>query len=100
MNTPIHEIRITHGMSHIMRVPKSVGSNPGFSIIKAGIAFESPALVMVPAADAHDCIALFSRMVYPPNQRGRIFCSPAKMEYARMHEVIATPRLQPVLSET
>src|SRR5262245_30644238 len=62
-NTPIQEIRITHGINHSMRVPKSVGSSVGFSIISAGMALESPALVMVPAAEAQDCMQLFSRML-------------------------------------
>ncbi len=61
-NTPIHEIRITHGISHIIRCAKSCGSRSGFSIMSAGMAFAIPAEVMVPAAEAVDCMALFSRM--------------------------------------
>ena len=75
-----------------------LGTACGFSIMSAGMAFTRPAPVMYPAADAHEAMALFSRMLKPGNHFGNMRCSPAKIAYARIDEVIATPMLQPALS--
>ncbi len=62
-NTPSHATTAIHGIRTIRRCAKSAGSADGFSMSSAGMAFTSPALVMAPAAEAHDCMALFSRML-------------------------------------
>src|SRR5258706_8542087 len=86
------------------------------------MALTRPAPVMAPAAEAHDCIALFSRMLYGGNAlvihdrcglshwgRARtstphapysVVCNTEKIDHAMMQEVIATPTPHPDLSPT
>ena len=66
----------------------------------AGIAFTNPAPDIMPAAEAHDCIALFSRIVKSGNCRGNALWIAEKIAHAITHDVIATPMLHPALSPT
>ena len=51
------------------------GSAAALSIMSAGIAFTTPPLVIEPPAEAHDCMQLFSRMLYSGNHFGKSLCS-------------------------
>ena len=77
--TPIHAMQMSHGISHRQRWPKLAGSDSGWSIMSAGMAFTIPALVIAAAADAPDCMALFSRMLKGGKSRGSALWSAAKM---------------------
>ena len=94
-NTPSIETTPTHTIS--TPVP---GTASGRSIISAGIAFTTPAPVMYPAAEAHEAMALFSRMLNSGKNRGKSLRSAEKAANARIAEVIATPSPQPALSPT
>jgi len=67
--------------------------------MSAGMAATVPPPVMYPAADATDCMALFSS---GPNGaiRGATLRIVDQAPKARIAAVMVTPRLQPVLSET
>jgi len=61
--TPSQEMQMTQGTSQSIFSPRVAGSAAGLSISSAGMALATPALVIEPAAEAADCMALFSRMV-------------------------------------
>ncbi|MNS48890.1 hypothetical protein D3C72_814760 [compost metagenome] len=85
-------------MAPIQTASSTLPSLVPLSSRSAGIALTRPAELMVPAAEAADCMALFSRSVkWPP---GRIFSKILKMAKARMPDVMVTPKPQPVSRPT
>ena len=78
-NTPRHEMTTIHGISQRQRVQKSCGRTLGSSIISAGMALTSPSPDINPAAEAADCMALFSRIVKSGNRLGKSLCSVEKI---------------------
>ena len=71
--TPNPDTTITHAT----RYQWFEGIAEGFSISSAGSALTTPALVIEPAADAVDCMALFSRMLNSGKNFGKRRCSAA-----------------------
>src|SRR5258706_1725911 len=78
-NTPRHEMMITHGISHMQRAIMVAGRAAALSIMSVAIALTSPPLVIEPAAEAADCMALFSRMLKGGNHLGSARWRVAKM---------------------
>ena len=82
------------------------GTAAGFNISSAGRALTTPAPVIEPAAEAVDCMALFSRMLNSGKNLGKRRCTALgiarysvwHITNARIDEVIAAPIDHPAFS--